>query len=278
VIDRDSKLKIIEPGAIEKNYWRDLWHFKELFLILAWRDVSVQYKQSVIGITWAVIRPFMTMIIFTFVFGSLAKLPSEGNTPYALMVFAGMLPWTLFSTTLANSANSLVGNSQLISKVYFPRMIIPSATAVVAVVDFLISMIILFFLMWYYSFTPSVKLLLIPFFVLLTLATSLGIGLFFAAFNVKYRDFKHAIPFMIRMGLYLSPVGFSSSTIPDKWRLLYNINPMVGIINGFRWCILGEAEGFSVMNLLISIVFISFILWMGIRKFRKTEREFADLI
>lgn len=233
---------ILEPGRTEKNYWADLWRYRELFFILAWRDISVRYKQTIIGLAWAIIRPFLTMVVFTVIFGRLAKLPSDGNAPYALMVFSAMLPWTFFSTSLSDASNSLVDNANLISKVYFPRLIVPTATVVAAFVDFIISFGVLLFLMVYYQFAPNWNILFLPAFILLALLASIGPGLWITALNVKYRDFRYVIPFLVQFGLYVSPVGFSSQVIPQQWRLLYSINPMVGVIDGFRWCILGGAS------------------------------------
>lgn len=269
---------ILEPGRAEKNYWRDLWHYRELFQVLAWRDLSVRYKQTIIGVAWALIRPFLTMVIFTIIFGKVAKLPSEGAAPYALMVFAGMLPWTFFSTALAEASNSLVVNANLISKVYFPRLIVPTATVVVAFVDFIISFLILVGMMIYYQFMPSWQILLLPAFVALAFFASLGPGLWITSLNVKYRDFRYIIPFLVQFGLYVSPVGFSSSVIPEKWRLLYSLNPMVGVIDGFRWCILGSESTLQVQTFTISLAVTTFFLWLGIRQFRKMEKNFADVI
>ena len=232
---------VIEAGRTEKNYWADLWSYRELLLILAWRDVSVRYKQTIIGLAWALVRPFLTMVVFTVIFGRIAALPSDG-APYALMVFAAMLPWSLFSTALGEASNSLIGNERLISKVYFPRLIIPAATVVTAFVDFLISLTILLGLMVYYRFLPGWHILLLPLFILMALLASLGPGLWITALNVKYRDFRYVIPFLVQFGLYVSPVGFSSSIIPEKWRMLYGLNPIVGVIDGFRWSILGSTS------------------------------------
>jgi lipopolysaccharide transport system permease protein len=269
---------ILEAGRAEKNYWRDLWHYRELFQVLAWRDVSVRYKQTVIGVAWALIRPFLTMIVFTVIFGKVAKLPTEGTAPYALMVFAGMLPWTFFATALSEASGSLINNANLISKVYFPRLIVPTATVVVAFIDFLISFVILVGMMVWYQFLPSWHILFLPGFVLLAFLASLGPGLWLTALNVKYRDFRFVIPFIVQFGLYISPVGFSSSVIPEKWRLLYSLNPMVGVIDGFRWCILGGESAIDWLAVGISIAVTVFFLWLGIRKFRATEKSFADMI
>jgi lipopolysaccharide transport system permease protein len=271
-------LLVLEPGRAERNYWRDIWAYRELFAILAWRDVSVRYKQTLIGGLWALIRPFLTMVVFTVVFGKIAKLPSDGAAPYALMVFAGLLPWTFFSMALSEASNSLIGNANLISKVYFPRLIVPTAAVMVAFVDFLISFAILVAMMVWYRFMPGWHILLLPSFVLLAFLASLGPGLWITALNVKYRDFRYIIPFVVQSGLYVSPVGFSSNAIPVQWRLLYSLNPMVGVIDGFRWCILGGDSALYLPGFWLSIGVAAFFLWFGIRRFRKTERSFADLI
>jgi len=273
-----NEILILEPGRTEKNYWNDLWRYRELFIILAWRDISVRYKQTIIGVLWAILRPLLTMLVFTVIFGRLAKLPSDGDAPYALMVFAAMLPWSLFSTSLGEASNSLIGNSNLISKVYFPRLIIPTATVVTAFIDFLISFIILLGMMIYYQFVPGWNLLLLPVFIILALLASLGPGFWITALNVKYRDFRYVIPFVVQFGLYISPVGFSSNVIPEKWRLLYSLNPMVGVIDGFRWCILGGESPIYWPGFALSIVIVTFFLWLGISSFRKMEKSFADLI
>jgi lipopolysaccharide transport system permease protein len=269
---------VLEPGRAEQHYWRDLWHYRELFLILAWRDISVRYKQTIIGVAWAVLRPFLTMVVFTVVFGRIAGLPSDGATPYALLVFAGTLPWSLFATALGEASNSLIGSANLISKVYFPRLIIPAATVVTAFIDFLISLVILAGMMVYYAFAPGWNILTLPLFMLLALAASLGPGLWITALNVKYRDFRYVIPFIVQFGLYISPVGFSSSVVPDQWRLLYSLNPMVGVIDGFRWAILGGESTIYWPGFLLSLGVVAFFLWLGINQFRSTEKSFADLI
>jgi lipopolysaccharide transport system permease protein len=269
---------IIEAGRTEKNYWGDLWRYRELFLILAWRDLSVRYKQTIIGILWAILRPLLTMIVFTVIFGRIAKLPSDGGAPYALMVFAAMLPWSLFASSLSESSNSLIDNTNLISKVYFPRLIMPAATLITAFVDFLISFIILIGMMIHYQFIPGWHILLLPFFIILALLASLGPGLWITALNVKYRDFRYVIPFVVQFGLYVSPVGFSSKVVPEQWRMLYSLNPMVGVIDGFRWCILGGNSPIYLPGFLISLAIITFFLYLGVSRFRKMEKTFADLI
>ena len=269
---------IIEAGRAERHYWLDLWRYRELFRVLAWRDLSVRYKQTVIGVLWALIRPFLTMLVFTVIFGRIANLPTDGNAPYALMVFAGILPWTLFSTGLSEAANSLISNEKLISKVYFPRLIVPIATVVVAFVDFLISFCILLLLMGWYRYMPDWRITFLPVFALLAFFASVGPSLWIASLNVKYRDFRYVIPFIVQFGLYVSPVGFSSSLVPEQWRLLYSLNPMVGVIDGFRWCIIRGQNTLYLPGLLASIGVTAFFLWFGMRQFRKTERSFADLI
>jgi len=269
---------IIEAGRAERHYWRDLWHYRELLWMLAWRDVSVRYKQTVIGIAWAVIRPFLTMVVFTVIFGKLARLPSEGTAPYAIMVFAGMLPWTFFSSALADSSNSIVGGASLITKVYFPRLIVPLAAVGVALVDFTINFVMLVALMIWYRFVPSWQIVLLPAFMALALAAGLGPGLWFTALNVKYRDVRYIIPFVVQFGLYASPVGYSSAIVPEQWRLLYSLNPVVGVIDGFRWCILGGQSQVYLPGFLLSLCCAAFFLWWGIRRFRKMENGFADLI
>jgi lipopolysaccharide transport system permease protein len=269
---------IIEADRAERHYWRDLWQYKELFRVLAWRDVAVRYKQTVIGMAWAVIRPFLTVVVFTVIFGKLANLPSEGTAPYAIMVFAGMLPWTFFSSALASASNSIVGSAHLISKVYFPRLIVPAATLGVALVDFVINFMMLLMLMLWYKFLPSWQIVLLPAFVVLALLASLGPGLWLTALNVKYRDFTYIIPFLIQIGLYASPVAFSSDIVPQQWRLLYSLNPVVGVIDGFRWCILGGQSRLYLPGFLVGICVTAFFLWMGIRQFRRVEDCFADLI
>ncbi len=269
---------VLEAGRAEQHYWRDLWRYRDLFLILAWRDVSVRYKQTLIGVAWAVLRPFLTMVVFTVVFGKLAKLPTEGNAPYALLVFAGMLPWTLFSSALTGAADSMIASSALVGKVYFPRMIIPVATVVTALIDFLVSLSILAAVMVWYRFVPGWQILLLPVFVVLALLASIGPGLWIAALNLKYRDFRYLIPFLVQIGLYVCPVGFSSSVIPSEYRLLYSLNPLVGIIDGFRWSILGGESPLYLPGFLLSLAIVALFLGLGISRFRATERSFADLI
>ena len=277
-IGNSNHLLIIESGLAERNYWRDVWRYRELFFVLAWRDVSVRYKQTVIGILWALIQPLLTMIVFTVVFGRLAKLPTEGVAPYALMVYVGMLPWQLFASSLTGASGSVLGSANIISKVYFPRLIIPISTMVVSIIDFFIGFLILAGLLFWYQFLPSWHILTLPFFILMAFLSSLGPGLWIAALNVKYRDFRFIIPFMVQFGLYVSPVGFSTSLVPQEWRLLYSINPLVSVIDGFRWAILGGESHIYLPGFILSWILIIFFLWFGIRQFRKMEKSFADLI
>lgn len=277
-IDKMQTWITIEPGRQELNYWRDIWRYRELFLVLAWRDFAVRYRQTVIGVLWAIIRPVLTVAVFTVVFGKLAGLPSDGLAPYPLMVFAGMLPWTFFATGLADASNSLINQANLISKVYFPRIVIPIATIAVSLVDFCVSLCVLFALMAWYGFSPGWPILLLPAFVILGLLASIGPSLWIAAINVKYRDLRYVIPFIVQFGLYISPVGFSSNVVPPQWRLLYSLNPMVGVIDGFRWCILGGQSEFYAPGIVLSCAITGLFLWLGIRRFRKMEKEFADLI
>ena len=271
-------LIVLEAGRRERHYWLDLWRYRELFRVLAWRDLSVRYKQTVIGVVWALIRPVLTMLVFTIIFGRIAQLPTDGTAPYALMVFAGILPWTFFSNALGEASGSLIGSANLISKVYFPRLIVPTATVVVALVDFFISFCILILLMVWYQFMPDWRIMVLPAFILLAFCASMGPALWIAALNVKYRDFRYVIPFIVQFGLYVSPVGFSSSVVPQQWRLLYSLNPVVGVIDGFRWCILGGQSELYVPGLAFSIGVTGFFLWFGIHQFRKMEKSFADLI
>lgn len=269
---------ILKAGGADRHYWLDLWHYRELFAILAWRDVAVRYKQTVFGIGWAVIRPFLTMLIFTIVFGRLARLPSDGSVPYPVLVFAGMLPWFLFSSILGEASLSLVSNANLIGKVYFPRIIVPTSAAVVALVDFGINLVLIFGLMAWFRFLPDWKVVLLPGFVVLAVLASLGPALFITALNAKYRDFRYIIPFIMQFGLYVSPVGFSSSVVPERWRLLYSVNPVVGVIDGFRWCLLGGQSPLYIPGFILSLGIVTCFLCLGIHYFRRIERTIVDLL
>jgi lipopolysaccharide transport system permease protein len=268
---------VIEPGRIEKNYWGDLWRYRELFYILAWRDICVRYKQTAIGVIWAILRPFLAMVIFTVVFGRIAKMPSHG-IPYPILVFAAMLPWQFFANALSEASNSLIGNTNLISKVYFPRLIIPAGAVITSLVDLLISAGLLGLLMAWFHFLPDWRLLTLPFFTLMAFLAALGPGLLLTALNVKFRDFRYIVPFIVQFGLFISPVGFSSDVIPQEWRLAYSLNPLVGVIDGFRWAICRGASAIDLPGFAVSTTIIVLFLVTGIWYFRKTEKTFADVI
>jgi lipopolysaccharide transport system permease protein len=268
---------VIEAGRGEVQYWRDLWRYRELFFFFAWRDMLVRYKQTVVGVSWSLIRPLLTMAILTVVFGKFGKMPS-GGVPYSLLVFCGMLPWLFFSTAIMESGNSLVLNANMIAKVYFPKLTITVSSVITSLVDFLISSVFLAFLMVWHRFVPPTALVLLPFFVLLVFAASIGTGMWIAALMVKYRDFRFIVPFIVQFGLYISPVGFQSGVVPEKYRFLFALNPMVGIIDGFRWCILGTRSSYLGPEVVLAVIGVSVLMFSGIRYFRKTEKTFADII
>ncbi len=269
---------IIEAGRAERHYWLDLWRFRELFYVLAWRDILVRYKQTIIGVAWAIVRPLLTMVVFTVIFGKLAKLPSDGAAPYAILVYAAMLPWQFFANSLTEASNSLLDNEKLISKVYFPRLIVPASSVITSFVDFLISSVILFGVMAWYQYWPSLRILTIPFFIAIAFCAAMGAGLWLTALNVKYRDFRYIVPFVVQFGLYVSPVGFSSSVVPEQYRLLYSLNPMVSVIDGFRWAILGNDSQIYLPGFFLSLGVVVLLLIYGVLYFRKTEKSFADII
>ena len=275
-----TKELIIEAGRAESQYWKDLWRYRELFYFLAWRDILVRYKQTAIGMAWALIRPFLTMVVFTVVFGQLAKLPSEG-VPYPILVFSAMLPWQFFSNALSECSNSLISNANLISKIYFPRLIVPASAVIVSFVDFMVSGMIMLGLMAWYKFVPSWRILTLPLFIGIAFVASMGVGLWLAALNVKYRDFRYIVPFIVQFGLYISPVGFSSSIVFQRfpqWGWLYSLNPMVGVIDGFRWAILGGESNLYLPGFTLSLGFMALLFVSGVWYFRKVERTFADVI
>lgn len=268
---------LIEPNSPVLHYWQDVWRYRELFWFLVWRDILVRYKQTVIGVAWSMIRPLITMVVFTVVFGKLAKLPDSGM-PYPLLVFAAMLPWNFFSNALSEGSGSLVGNANLVTKVYFPRIIIPVSSIIVALVDFVISLVIMAGIMVWYVYLPDWRIFLLPLFLLLACLPVAGAGFWFAALNVRYRDFRYVVPFILQLGLYVSPVGFSSSIVPEQWRLFYALNPMVGIIDGFRWALLRGSVELHWAGLLLSTALSLLLLISGLWYFRKTERILADVI
>ena len=268
---------VIEAGRGARHYWADLWRYRDLLYFLAWKDLLVRYKQTVIGALWAVVRPLLTIIVFTLVFGKLAKLPS-GGVPYPILVCAAILPWQLFANAFSDAGASLVSNANLISKIYFPRLVIPMSALVVSLADFAIAVLMLAILLLWYRAWPDWRILAAPAFVLLALMAALGAGLWLAALTVKYRDFRHVVPFLLQIGLYISPVGFSSAIIPERWRLLYALNPMVGAIDGFRWSLLRGTQDLYWPGLLVSWLVVLVLLVSGLRYFRRTERHFADII
>lgn len=268
---------VIDAEKNRTRYLRDIWHYRGLFYFLAWRDIMVRYKQTFLGIAWSVIRPLLTMLVFTVIFGRIAKLPSDG-IPYPLLVFSAMLPWQFFANALAESSNSLVGNANLISKVYFPRLIVPTSSVIVSLVDFGISFVLMMLLMAWYGVVPDWRVLLLPLFILLAFAAALGAGLGLAALTVKYRDFRFIVPFIIQLGLYASPVGYLSNLIPAEWRLLYFVNPMAGVIDGFRWALLGGSHHLYLPGVALSVFSVFVLLVTGITYFRRTEQTFADVI
>jgi lipopolysaccharide transport system permease protein len=278
---------ILEAGRAEKNYWADLWRYRELFIILAWRDVTVRYKQTVIGVAWAVLRPLLTTIVFTVVFSKIAKVPAPAGVPYALLVMAANLPWQFFATALSESSNSLIGNANLISKIYFPRLIVPAGSVITSFVDFLITLGLMALMMVWFQFAPDWRLFLLPAFMVLAFAASFGIGLWLCALNVEYRDFRYIVPFIVQFGFFLSPVGYSTTRVPEHWlwhgldvpaRLLYSLNPMVGVIDGFRWSLLRGQSPFQLSTFSVSVFVSCALCASGIWYFRKMERTFADVI
>jgi lipopolysaccharide transport system permease protein len=277
VADQKDFQFTIEAGKAERHYWLDLYRFRELFYILAWRDIVVRYKQSVMGVLWAVLQPLLTMAIFVVIFGKVANLPSEG-VPYPVYVFAALLPWMFFATSFGNVGNSLVSNSSLISKIYFPRLIIPAASIIVCVVDFLVTFVILIILMLIYGYYPSWHILTIPLFLLLAFFAAFGLGLFIASLNVRYRDFKFVIPFIVQFGLFASPVAYGATLIPEQYLLLYYLNPIVAVIDGFRWAVTGGSTALNMSEISIAIVVVFVVNVFGIWQFRKTEKTFADVI
>jgi lipopolysaccharide transport system permease protein len=271
-----DRVIVLEPGRAAKNYWHDLWRYRDLFYILAWRDVAVRYKQTAIGVAWALVRPALTMVVFV-LFRRLFKVES-GSVPEPILVFAAVLPWQFFSNALSESANSLIGNANLISKVFFPRMIIPSAAVVTSLVDFLITLGLLAVLMLWYGFAPGWQLLAMPLFLLLTGALAVGLGLFLAAVNVEYRDFRYIVPFIVQFGIFVSPIAFATADVPQRWRTIYALNPLVGIIDGFRWSILGGHVMLDVSAIAFSVAVTALVVLLGVSYFRRMERSFADVI
>ena len=272
-----QQLVVIEAGRVQLDYWRDVWRYREVLYFLTWRDLLVRYKQTVVGVAWAVIRPLLAMVVFTVVFGLIGRFPSEG-VPYALLVYAGMLPWQFFSASVSEANNSLIGNANLISKVYFPRILIPMSALLSSLVDLAVAGALLLPLMLYFGVLPDWRVAFLPLFVLLAFAAAMGFGLLFGSLTVKYRDFRFVLPFLVQLGLYVSPVGFSSSVVPEQWRLLYALNPMASVIDGFRWSLLGGQVPLHAPGLAVSVAVVAVALLGGVVHFRRSERGFVDVI
>lgn len=267
---------VLEAGRASRHYWADLWRYRELLGFLAWRDIKVRYKQTTLGVLWALIQPAVTLVVFTFIFGRLARMPA-GNAPYPLLVLCGLLPWQLFAAAFSNASGSLVANTHLISKVYFPRLIVPLSSVAVALIDFAIVLVLLALMCLWWQFAPDWRIVFVPLFIVLTLLTAVGTGLWLTALTVKYRDFRFVVPFLLQVGLFLSPVGFSSTNLPN-WKFVYSLNPMVGAIDGFRWCLLRGEPALNPVNLATSVAMALLLLVSGLWYFRRTERTFADII
>lgn len=272
-----APLIVITSTPDGQHYWRELWEGRELLGMMIWRDMVVRYKQTAMGLSWALMRPLATMLVFSLVFGKIANLPSNG-APYALMVFAGLLPWLFFSAALSDGSNSVVGNANLVSKVYFPRLIIPLASVMVGLVDFILAMLVYIVMSFVYGMPPGLTVLCLPLFLLQLCLLILGASLWVAALSVWYRDYRHLLPVVLQLGVYLSPVGFAASVVPEKWRILYALNPMVGIIGGFRWSLLGETQDLRLVEVILSVLVTLVILWTGLRFFRRSEHHFSDAI
>lgn len=266
------------PGLGRGQYWRDLWNYRGLLYFLAWRDILVRYKQTVIGIAWSVVNPIFFMVVFSVIFGRLGKFATDGDIPYPLLVLCGLLPWQLFSSGLTQCGKSLVENRHMVSKIYFPRLLVPVSSIMVSLIDFLVALGLLTVVMGFFRQVPDWRIVFLPAFILFAVLVALSLGIWLAAVNVRYRDFQYITPFLVQIGLFVSPVGFSSSNIPDHWRLLYSLNPMVGVIDGFRWCLLGGEAVLYLPGLFTSGLLTVLLLYGAVRHFRRTERTFADII
>lgn len=272
-----SQVVVIQPseGWVPLDL-KGLWQYRELLYFLCWRDIKVRYKQTVLGAAWAIIQPFFTMVVFSLFFGRLAKIPSDG-LPYTVFCYAALVPWTFFANGLSQASDSLVSNSNLIKKVYFPRLVIPIATVLSGIVDFVLAFLVLLGMMFYYGLTPTIHILLLPAFLLLALVTALGVALWLSAMNVQFRDVRYVIPFVIQFWLFATPIAYPSSLLSEPWRTFYGINPMVGVVEGFRWALLGTDAGLSLMSLVSSITAVV-ILITGLFYFRRMEKSFADTV
>jgi lipopolysaccharide transport system permease protein len=267
---------VLEAGRADNHYWRDLWRYRELLFFLAWRDVKVRYKQAVLGAAWAIVQPLVTMVVFTFVFGKLAGMPA-GNVPYPLLVLAGLLPWQLFSGAFSGSSGSLVANAHLVSKIYFPRLVVPLSALAVAVIDFAIVLALYAVLAATLGVWPTWRVIFLPAFMLVALMIALGAGLWLTALTVKYRDFRFIVPFLLQVGVFVTPIGYRTDNLPN-WRDMLSLNPLTGVIDGFRWCLLGTDFNFSAQHFAASLLVALMMLGTGLWYFRKTERTFADAI
>ncbi len=275
---RRPETVVIQPvkGLVALNL-RDLWIYRELIYFLTWRDLKVRYKQSVLGVLWAIIKPLLTMVVFTIFFGNLAKLPSDG-LPYPVWSYTGLLPWEFFAAALGVSARSMLTSGSMVSKIYFPRIIVPLSSVFANLVDFLIAFVILIGMMFFYKISPTINMIWLPLFLLLAVVTALGVGLWFSALLVMYRDVNYLLPFITQIWMFISPVVYASSTVPEKWRLLYSLNPMAGVVEGFRWAMLGTQQSISPMMVAISAGISILLFVSGLFFFRRMERVFADMI
>jgi len=277
-LQHEAPVIVIRPsrGWVSLNL-RDLWEYRELLYFLIWRSIKVRYKQTVLGAAWAILQPFLTMVVFSVVFGRLAKVPSNG-IPYPIFAYTALLPWQLFARALTESGNSLVANQRLITKVYFPRLVIPIAAVLGGLVDFGIAFVILLGMMFYYGIVPTAAVLTLPLFLLLAIATALAMGLWLSALNVQYRDVRYAIPFLTQFWLFATPVAYPTSLVPERWRILYGLNPMTGVVEGFRWALLGSEVGGIRPLVILSALVVGLLLAGGLVYFRRMERTFADVV
>lgn len=277
-ISSPQRVTILRPvrGWAALNL-KELWIYRELIYFMTWKDLKVRYKQTLLGASWAILQPFLTMVVFSIFFGNLAKVPSDG-VPYPIFSFTALLPWTLFSKALSDASRSLVQSSHMITKVYFPRLILPLASVLAGVVDFALALLVLFGMMIYYQVTPTTAVWTLPLFLLLALVTALGVGLWLSALNVMYRDIGYILPFLTQFWLFITPIAYPASMVPEKWRLLYALNPMTGVVEGFRWALLGTQQANSGMMLAISTLIAVVVLVSGLFYFRRMERLFADMV
>jgi lipopolysaccharide transport system permease protein len=276
LLARSEPILIAPPARWEALDLREVWRYRELLYFLAWRDVMVRYKQTLIGVAWAVLQPFLTMVVFSIIFGGLLRVPSDG-VPYPVFAYAALLPWNFFATALTRSGNSLVADANLISKIYFPRLILPFSAVISLILDFVIAFLMLLIMILFYGIVPGIAVVTLPLFLLLALMTALACGLWLSAVNIKYRDVAYVIPFLTQFWLFVTPVAYPSTIIPERWRLFYGLNPMAGVVEGFRWALLGQ-ENPSADLILVSVIVVTALLVGGLFYFRRTEHEFADVV